>query len=123
VPEIIDPVFTKTSPIRSFCMSENERFGLVFVKTGSKNSGTGLDLFSIFDDFLSQLHTDTRFHNRGWESPNYYLEPAPMFGNGFLLGRFLRFLKKSLMFVWRLLGHNISFLTANSHRTCNRNPR
>jgi len=46
-----------------------------------------------------------------------------MFGNGFLLGRFLRFLKKSLMFVWRLLGHNISFLTANSYRTCNRNPR
>jgi hypothetical protein len=32
-------------------------------------------------------------------------------------------LKKSLMFVWRLLGHNISFLTANSHRTCNQNPR
>jgi hypothetical protein len=41
VPEIIDPVFTKTSPKRSFCMTENERFGLVFTKTGSINSGTG----------------------------------------------------------------------------------
>ncbi len=41
VPEIIDPVFAKTSPKRSFCMTENERVGLVFVKTGSINSGTG----------------------------------------------------------------------------------
>jgi hypothetical protein len=45
VPEIIDPVFAKTSPKRSFCMSENERFGLVFVKTGSINSGT--DVYSV----------------------------------------------------------------------------
>jgi hypothetical protein len=42
VPEIIDPVFAKTSPKRSFCMTENERFGLVFVKTGSINSGTSV---------------------------------------------------------------------------------
>jgi hypothetical protein len=42
VPEIIDPVFAKTSPTRSFCMTENERFGLVFVKTGSINSCTVL---------------------------------------------------------------------------------
>ncbi len=42
VPEIIDPVFTKTSPKRSFCMTENERFGLVFTKKGSINSGTAL---------------------------------------------------------------------------------
>jgi hypothetical protein len=41
VPEIIDPVFAKISPKRSFCMTENERFGLVFGKTGSINSGTG----------------------------------------------------------------------------------
>ncbi len=41
VPEVIDPVFAKTSQKRSFCMTENERFGLVFVKTGSINSGTG----------------------------------------------------------------------------------
>jgi hypothetical protein len=33
VPEIIDPVFAKTSPKRSFSMSEYDRFGLVFTKT------------------------------------------------------------------------------------------
>jgi hypothetical protein len=41
VPEIIDPVFMKTSQNARFLLSENERFGLVFVKTGSINSGTG----------------------------------------------------------------------------------
>ncbi len=41
MPQLIDPVFAKTSPKRSFCMTENERFGLVFAKTGSINSGTG----------------------------------------------------------------------------------
>ncbi len=40
MPEIIEPVFAKTSPKRGFSMSENERFGLVFAKTGSINSGT-----------------------------------------------------------------------------------
>ncbi len=42
VPEIIDPVFAKTSQNARFLLSENERFGLVFVKTGSINSGTGI---------------------------------------------------------------------------------
>jgi hypothetical protein len=32
VPEIIDTVFAKTSPKRSFSMTEYERFGLVFTK-------------------------------------------------------------------------------------------
>jgi hypothetical protein len=41
VPEIIDPVFAKTSPKCSFCMTENGRFGFVFMKTGSINSGPG----------------------------------------------------------------------------------
>jgi hypothetical protein len=41
MPEIIDPVFAKTSQNARFLLSENERFGLVFVKTGSINSGTG----------------------------------------------------------------------------------
>jgi hypothetical protein len=45
VPEIIDPVFAKTSLKRSFCMTENERFGLVFSKTGSINSG----IASVYD--------------------------------------------------------------------------
>ncbi len=43
VPKIIDPVFAKTSQNARFLLSENERFGLVFVKTGSINSGTGFD--------------------------------------------------------------------------------
>ncbi len=42
MPEIIDPVFAKTSQNARFLLSENERFGLVFVKTGSINSGTGV---------------------------------------------------------------------------------
>ncbi len=42
MPEIIDPVFAKTSQNALFLLSENERFGLVFVKTGSINSGTDL---------------------------------------------------------------------------------
>jgi len=33
VPKFIDPVFAKTSPKCSFCMTENERFGFVFAKT------------------------------------------------------------------------------------------
>ncbi len=42
VPEFIDPVFAKTSQNARFLLSKNERFGLVFVKTGSINSGTGV---------------------------------------------------------------------------------
>jgi hypothetical protein len=41
MPEFKDPVFAKTSPERSFSLIENERFGLVFIKTGSINLGTG----------------------------------------------------------------------------------
>jgi hypothetical protein len=40
VPEFIDPVFPKTGPKRSFSVIQNERFGLVFAKTGSIISGT-----------------------------------------------------------------------------------
>ncbi len=39
MPEFIDPVFAKTSPKRSFSVMQNERFGLVFAKTGSIISG------------------------------------------------------------------------------------
>jgi hypothetical protein len=39
--EFIDPVFSKTSPKRSFSMTENQCFGLVFAKNGYINSGTG----------------------------------------------------------------------------------
>ncbi len=40
VPEFIDPVFTKTSPKRSFSLNRKRAFWLVFVKTGSIISGT-----------------------------------------------------------------------------------
>jgi hypothetical protein len=49
VPEFTDPVFGKTSPKRPFLISENERFGIVFSKTGSINSGTAQS-----DDFNYQ---------------------------------------------------------------------
>jgi hypothetical protein len=42
VPEFIDPVFEKTSSKRLFSVIENEAVGLVFAKTGSINSGTGV---------------------------------------------------------------------------------
>ncbi len=48
VPEFIDPVFAKTSPKRSFSVIENERFGLVFAKTGSIISGTGERILRTF---------------------------------------------------------------------------
>jgi len=54
VPKIIDPVFAKTSQNARFLLSENERFGLVFVKTGSINSGTGGEL----REFLIILYND-----------------------------------------------------------------
>jgi hypothetical protein len=47
VPEFIDPVFTrKKIPTRSFSVIQNERFGIVFAKTGFIISGTG-SVFSI----------------------------------------------------------------------------
>jgi hypothetical protein len=52
VPEFIDPVFAKTSPKLSFSMTANERFGLVFAKTESINSSTGLHISS---EFLPEL--------------------------------------------------------------------
>jgi hypothetical protein len=43
VPEIIDPVFAKTSQNARFLLSEYERFGLVFTKTRVYKFGHGLD--------------------------------------------------------------------------------
>jgi hypothetical protein len=60
VPEFIDPVFVKTSPKRSFSVIQNERFGLVFVKTGSIISGTGLELGT---DGLSQYKSSLPGHS------------------------------------------------------------
>ncbi len=50
MPKIIDHVFEKTSQNARFLSSENERFGLVFVKTRSINSGTGGKLATGIND-------------------------------------------------------------------------
>jgi hypothetical protein len=42
VPEFLDPVFTKTSPKRSFSLNRKRAFWLVFAKTGSIISGTDI---------------------------------------------------------------------------------
>ncbi len=39
VPEFIDTIFVKTSPKHSFSIVENQRFVLVYAKTGSINLG------------------------------------------------------------------------------------
>jgi hypothetical protein len=44
LPQFIDPALAGTSPKRSFSMTENERFGRVFAKTGSINSGTAVHM-------------------------------------------------------------------------------
>ncbi len=59
VPEFIDPVFTKTSLKRSFSVIQNERFGLVFAKSGSIVLGTGLVFFCYTSlIWVSLLRTD-----------------------------------------------------------------
>ncbi len=59
MPVFIDPVFANTSPKRSFSMIENERFGLVFAKSGSTNSGTVLSVLPLSPSlwFESDLQT------------------------------------------------------------------
>jgi hypothetical protein len=46
--KFIDPVFTKTSPKQLLSIIENERFGLLFAKTGSINSGVDIHFFGDF---------------------------------------------------------------------------
>ncbi len=56
MPEIIDPVFAKTSPKRSFSMTKNERFGLVFTNIGSINSGTGELAVALFSSSFKAVY-------------------------------------------------------------------
>jgi hypothetical protein len=60
VPEFIDPVFTKTSPKRSFSLNRKRAFWLVFVKTGSIISGTGVLVFN-FTEVQGSLYTVNSF--------------------------------------------------------------
>ncbi len=72
VPEIIDPVFVKTSQNARFLLSENERFGLVFVKTGSINSGTVGFFFKFMQPtVLGEKGKATRIYSR---LKRYYLD-------------------------------------------------
>jgi hypothetical protein len=61
VPEFIDPVFTKTSPKRSFSVIQNERFGLVFAKTVSIISGTDLVLPLLLLVIVTELSLSKTF--------------------------------------------------------------
>ncbi len=57
VPEFIDRVFTKTSRKRSFSLNRKRAFWLVFAKTGSIISGTGVIPQSHFMWFLCTLYS------------------------------------------------------------------
>ncbi len=57
VPEIIDPVFAKTSPKRSFSMTEYERFGLVFTKTRVYKFGHCCFSYIFLDKLLLVKYT------------------------------------------------------------------
>jgi hypothetical protein len=64
VPEFIDPVFTKTSPKRSFSLNRKRAFWLVFAKTGSIISGTAeIDKFIVLMilDNLGSLKVSLRY--------------------------------------------------------------
>ncbi len=65
MPEFIDRVFTKTSRKRSFLVIENERFGLVFTKTGSINSGPGPLLYCIQEQYSSLMNPPYVYWGRG----------------------------------------------------------
>jgi hypothetical protein len=80
VPEFIDPIFAKTSPKRSFSMTENKRFGLLLAKTRSINLGTwvwihsyrtlfvAVEVMDVEDQLLARAErrtsvlTSTNFH-------------------------------------------------------------
>jgi len=61
VPEFIDPVFTKTSPKRSFSLNRKRAFWLVFAKTGSIISGT--DAYSMLKNVLITCFSPTQIDN------------------------------------------------------------
>ncbi len=71
VPEFIDPVFTKTSPKRSFSLNRKRAFWLVFTKTGSIIPGIGLCTLNIFEYEISLSCGKFRNHHR-----------EPLFGHG-----------------------------------------
>ncbi len=121
VPEIIDPVFAKTSQNARFLLSENERFGLGFVKTGSINSGTGHHLLFIkpikWIFFLLELVTSPvkTCHLHVWsETLHYTLQPISCFFSHPTVN-FPAFLELFCMYdctmydMWRIFPKNVFF--------------
>jgi hypothetical protein len=76
VPEIIDPVFAKTSPKRSFSITKYERFGLLFTKTRVYKFGHWIRMFSIPDtgsDFFPSWIPDPHQIFRYFNPNNWFL--------------------------------------------------
>jgi hypothetical protein len=83
VPEFIDPVFTKTSPKRSFSLNRKRALWLVFAKTGSIISGTGL-LQNLREAVLLPLEIIYNMSMEKGESPEEWrtANVAPIFKKG-----------------------------------------
>ncbi len=79
VPEFIDPVFTKTSPKRSFSLNRKRAFWLVFAKTASIISGTGqfLRKADIYGLVSILVHGALELWWRGRELRGWILSPWP----------------------------------------------
>ncbi len=74
MPEFIDPVFVKTSPKRWFSMTKNERFRLVFVKTGSINSEHQIMVNTIPDMVDEENRCEQERGNMDGPEENGHLE-------------------------------------------------
>ncbi len=70
MPEFIDPVFTKTSPKRSFSLNRKRAFWLVFAKTGSIISDTGLEvILCLFDTMIRRRKSASLYQIRLFPGP------------------------------------------------------
>jgi hypothetical protein len=77
VPEFIDPVFTKTSPKRSFSLNRKRAFWLVFAKTGSIISGTEIGKIEAKKkNWIKVKRTDAVFLKLLCPFAEYYLRYA-----------------------------------------------
>jgi hypothetical protein len=97
VPEFIDPVFTKTSPKRSFSLNRKRAFWLVFAKTGSIISGTEhwIPLFQSMTNskdgppystlWTNKLSTATPGYGISVLSPHFHFYYCKMYKKNFLL--------------------------------------
>jgi hypothetical protein len=96
VPEFIDPVFTKTSPKRSFSLNRKRAFWLVFMKTGSIISGTDFENLVLRQDTLMAAMVDTNIVDfRSFsEIINWFSEIVFQFDFVFKRGRKGSFIEK-----------------------------